>query len=735
MITTRLVIVFCAWLGLGHCQRVDLTRVEESKGTDVVEAVVNILRRSCIFSDDFLYLRRVAYADTRDGENPFTYVIKYNGGIWHINETDLNKTRTDPSLQQYREKIQKTLYIDWTTVSYNDLRKPLYSAIATELLAILKTGNGNIPLTFDRQAELWSKDSARNPFDFLNAVVQMEKGFSLKQNLDIAFLLDSSASMSEADFNKSKEFVKNFISELKVDDGLARVAVVEYSTVVYSAITLDNSMAGSQLLQTVSNIKYRSGGTNTYDALQFVQDNIFTVNNGSRSNAAKVVFLVTDGRSGDNVATIKAGQSLRASGVTIFAVGVGSLIDIRELQLVVSEPSCAHLKTVGNYSSLPSDSHSSVQLAIKAPVKLQPGTYEFDCLSDITAVVMTTRTAHTITITTTDGSIDVFGSGSGSFVPNSAIFSFNETITTEVPVDIYVRDGSKIILKFQNPKSGGCQTKYRIRVSAGDHLQSGDHKICIEAGLVGRCNQKDIIDSPFIVKGTPDPTMPSVCGGSDVFTAPYPGQTDRYLLCSNGKLIVVYCLRNQRFDAALNLCVHNEPPTTTTTKSQAPTKPAVQSTTVRATTAPPPQPTTTHKPVDNPCTEKHIAAGLFLWPYPSDERKFIKCGIFAFSGTVFDCGEHKYFSQTVQTCLYKDVVASQYGPDGVTYDGAANPCIKNYQDDVQYHPYPGDRTKFIQCDAFGDAFVRTCRPNEVWEQKIFNCIPTGFKFDNPHIVG
>jgi uncharacterized protein YegL len=48
---------------------------------------------------------------------------------------------------------------------------------------------------------------------------------------------------------------------------------------------------------------------------------------GSRPNAAKVVVLVTDGTPDDNVATIIAARTLRASGVTIFAVGVGALIN------------------------------------------------------------------------------------------------------------------------------------------------------------------------------------------------------------------------------------------------------------------------------------------------------------------------------------------------------------------------------------------------------------------------
>ncbi|XP_053406766.1 uncharacterized protein LOC123547722 [Mercenaria mercenaria] len=724
----KIIASLCVCLGIGYSQRVDLTRKEESNGPEVVDAVINILRRSCIFPDDMLYLRRVAYTDTKDGLDKFTYVINYNGGIWHIDETDFNKTRTDPLLKSYRDEISKSLYINWNAVTYSDLRKPLYSAIATELSTILKTGSGSFPLTVDRQADLWSNKGAKDLDVFVNAVKELEKGSPLKKNLDIVFLLDSSASMTEADFNKSKDFVKNFISELDVDNGLARVAVVEFSTVVYNIVALDNNMTGTQLREAIAKISYQPGGTNTFDALQYIQEHILTVKTGSRSNAAKVVVLVTDGKSADNVATIKDAQSLRGSGVTIFAVGVGALIDKRELSLVVSEPSCAHLQTVGNYTTLPADSHSSAHLAVKAPVMLKPGTYEFNCSSDITAVIMATSSPKTIEVTTKDGALDVYGSGSTAFIPNSAIFSFNETVTTEVPVDIYVRDGSQIILAFRN---GGCQSNFRVNIVIGDHIQTGNNKICIEAGLVGRCSQKDLVDSPFIIKGTPDPTLPNVCGKSDSFTAPYPGKTDRYLICDSGRLIAVYCMPSQRFDPLLLLCVHTTEISTTSTSTtiRAPTKQQAQTAAHVRTTTPVLIPTVPPKTFENPCTHEHISQGSFLWPYPGDDRKFIKCGIFAAAGTVFDCGEHKYYSSTVHTCLYRDVVASLYGPNGVTYDGHANPCKTNYAGDVQYYPYPGDPHKFIHCDAFGDAFVKTCGdPNEVWEPQINNCIPEGFQF-------
>lgn len=41
---------------------------------------------SCIFSEDRLFLRRLAYVESRDGTDAKTYRAGYNGGIWQVND-------------------------------------------------------------------------------------------------------------------------------------------------------------------------------------------------------------------------------------------------------------------------------------------------------------------------------------------------------------------------------------------------------------------------------------------------------------------------------------------------------------------------------------------------------------------------------------------------------------------------------------------------------------------------
>ena len=73
-------IVLLVLVLLGGVQgSVDLTLTERATGKAVVDAVVDIITQSCVFDNDRLMLRRIAYAETRDGTDGST-----GGGIWQV---------------------------------------------------------------------------------------------------------------------------------------------------------------------------------------------------------------------------------------------------------------------------------------------------------------------------------------------------------------------------------------------------------------------------------------------------------------------------------------------------------------------------------------------------------------------------------------------------------------------------------------------------------------------------
>lgn len=69
----------------------DTTIQPNAFGTAVVEAVVNIIRQSCLFADDRRFLRRLAYVESQDGTGANAFRPGYYGGIWQVTFQSLNK--------------------------------------------------------------------------------------------------------------------------------------------------------------------------------------------------------------------------------------------------------------------------------------------------------------------------------------------------------------------------------------------------------------------------------------------------------------------------------------------------------------------------------------------------------------------------------------------------------------------------------------------------------------------
>lgn len=61
----------------------------KAKGADVVEAVISKIDASCIFPDFKLFLRRLAYVESKDG-NSLGFLVP-RGGIWKVCHTSFKK--------------------------------------------------------------------------------------------------------------------------------------------------------------------------------------------------------------------------------------------------------------------------------------------------------------------------------------------------------------------------------------------------------------------------------------------------------------------------------------------------------------------------------------------------------------------------------------------------------------------------------------------------------------------
>ena len=141
--------------------QMDLTRVPNAFGTEVVFATVSQIQQSRVFTDDNRFLRRVAYAESRDGTDADTFREDYNGGIWQVDEEVFRKTLdvdNHPELTVsggIYEGIGRSFRIDWEAVQWEQLRIPIISALAARIFfALADTDIPDVGNVRD-QGEFW----------------------------------------------------------------------------------------------------------------------------------------------------------------------------------------------------------------------------------------------------------------------------------------------------------------------------------------------------------------------------------------------------------------------------------------------------------------------------------------------------------------------------------------------------------------------------------------------------
>jgi len=149
------------------------------RGSEAVLFAIARIQQSGAFNDDNNLLRRIAFVETRDGENADTFRDGYFGGIWAVDEVAFLRTK-DTSLNSRLPaklgQIENLLRISWSEAEWEDLRKPLYSAIAARLVLYLvdrAIPNSN---SVQAQAEFWRQNynEAGSVSDFISLTSGLE---------------------------------------------------------------------------------------------------------------------------------------------------------------------------------------------------------------------------------------------------------------------------------------------------------------------------------------------------------------------------------------------------------------------------------------------------------------------------------------------------------------------------------------------------------------------------------
>ena len=103
-----------------------------------------------------VFLKRIAWVESKFGTDRRTFRTGYHGGIWQIDLKafrDTQDVNAHPGLTEKYQRIKNTFGIDWIMVPWSECRKPLYSALAAWLY--LSNNPRPIPADVEGQAEYW----------------------------------------------------------------------------------------------------------------------------------------------------------------------------------------------------------------------------------------------------------------------------------------------------------------------------------------------------------------------------------------------------------------------------------------------------------------------------------------------------------------------------------------------------------------------------------------------------
>lgn len=168
---------------------------------------------------------------------------------------------------------------------------------------------------------------------------------------DIVFLLDGSSSIGNTNFQEIRKFLRTVVTGLDIGPNKVRIGLAQFSDDPHQEFLLKDHMDKQSLLSVLDTFPYRTGGTETGKAIDFLLETYFTEEAGSRANqrVPQIAVIITDGDSTDNVT--EPAQRLRQHGVLVFGVGVGQA-NLNELALIANRPRKRFLYTIDNYQAL-----------------------------------------------------------------------------------------------------------------------------------------------------------------------------------------------------------------------------------------------------------------------------------------------------------------------------------------------------------------------------------------------
>ncbi|KAH0622560.1 hypothetical protein JD844_024964 [Phrynosoma platyrhinos] len=163
---------------------------------------------------------------------------------------------------------------------------------------------------------------------------------------DIGFVIDGSSSVGTGNFRTVLQFVANISKEFEISDTDTRIGAVQYTYEQRLEFGFEKHRSKQDVLNAIKRINYWSGGTSTGAAINYAFEQLFSK---SKPNKRKIMILITDGRSYDDVQG--PATAAHQNGVIAYSVGIAWAAQ-DELEAIATDPDKEHSFFVDEFDSL-----------------------------------------------------------------------------------------------------------------------------------------------------------------------------------------------------------------------------------------------------------------------------------------------------------------------------------------------------------------------------------------------
>jgi hypothetical protein len=311
---------------------------------------------------------------------------------------------------------------------------------------------------------------------------------------EVIFVVDGSGSVGQRDFTKMLKWMGGIAKRLDIDPNGVRVGVLQYSgygrprantgtqTIHWK---LDAGADSNTIESKILGIRYRGGGTQTGQAIDYAMKNMWT---NARAGVPRIMIVVTDGESYDIAAETPLKASNRAKAwrgaagekLTIYAIGVGRA---RQSQLneISSDPDTKYTQNVKNFAVIETIANSLVSMICETSGGLTgvaATTIDATKVGTYTMSYVATN-SHGLTsppVTRTINLIDT--TGPSWAMPSGATFTMSSGIEVEAATDASALLTANTPVATDQCAGGVVVVQFTVSVGSALNADDADKLLC-----------------------------------------------------------------------------------------------------------------------------------------------------------------------------------------------------------------------------------------------------------------